>query len=68
MNDNQLLQKNVYIYLLFALKDKTVRVWNIENADNIPMVQEKRKNIGKILKSVLCYAKNPHTIIKKKQA
>jgi len=31
---------------MFSFQDKTVRMWNIESSDDIPVVLEHRKNIG----------------------
>ncbi|ELT87334.1 hypothetical protein CAPTEDRAFT_168582 [Capitella teleta] len=33
-------------WIVSASKDKTLRLWNIENTDSIPMVMENRKAIG----------------------
>lgn len=39
------IQSNYYL-LIFVFQDKTVRMWNIESSDDIPVVLEHRKNIG----------------------
>ena len=33
-------------WILSSSKDKTVRLWNIEDSDNIPMVLENKRNMG----------------------
>jgi hypothetical protein len=52
------------------LQDKTLRLWNLENTENIPMVMEKRKAMGirvstvsVIFVSYTCINKSSSTIL-----
>ena len=41
---------------LTPFQDKTVRLWNVEDSDNIPVVLENKKSIGlKVLKVSIYY-------------